>query len=71
MPDKARVAAAAERKCESVEKDGFARAGLAGEHGKPAGELDIEPFDQDDVTDRKTRQHAETIPKSRSDGIGT
>ena len=41
-----------------VEQDGFAGAGLAGQHRKATGKLDIEPFDQDDVTDRQTRQHA-------------
>ncbi|OIQ64841.1 hypothetical protein GALL_536060 [mine drainage metagenome] len=62
MPNQARVAAAAERERECVEQDGLARAGLAGQHRKPAGKLDIEPFDQDDVTDRKTRQHVKSIP---------
>ena len=62
MPDQAGIAAAAERKRECVEQYGLARAGLAGQHRKPTGKLDIEPFDQDDVTDRKTRQHARSIP---------
>ena len=63
MTDQAGVAAAAERQRESIEQNGFARAGLAGQHRKAAGKLDIEPFDQDDVTDRQTRQHAgNTIP---------
>ena len=52
------IAAAAERQREGIEQDGFARAGFAGQHRKATGELDIEPFDQDDVTDRQTRQHA-------------
>ena len=65
MPDQARVAAAAERQRECVEKDRLARAGLAGQDRKPAEKLDIEPFDQDDVTDRKTRQHAKSIPSGR------
>ncbi len=69
MPDQARVAAAAERKRKGVEKDGFARAGLAGQHGKPAGKLDIEPFDQDDVTDRKTRQHRRLFLERLSQGV--
>ena len=58
MADQARIAAAAERQREGIEQDGFARAGLAGQHREATGELDIEPFDQDDVTDRQTRQHA-------------
>ena len=58
VADEARVAAAAERQREGIEQDGFPRAGLAGQHRKATGEFDIEPFDQDDVTDRQTRQHA-------------
>ena len=58
VADQAGIAAAAERQREGIEQDGFARAGLAGQHRKATGKLDIEPFDQDDVTDRKTRQHA-------------
>ena len=58
MADQAGIAAAAERQREGIEQDGFARAGLAGQHRKATGEFDIEPFDQDDVTDRQTRQHA-------------
>ena len=58
VADQAGVAAAAERERKCIEQDGFARAGFAGQHRKPTGKLDIEPFDQDDVTDRQTRQHA-------------
>ncbi len=58
MAHQARIAAAAERQREGIEQDGFARAGLAGQHREATGEFDIEPFDQDDVTDRQTRQHA-------------
>ena len=56
------VAAAAERQREGIEQDGFARAGFAGQHREATGKLDIEPFDQDDVTDRQTRQHAKIRP---------
>ena len=62
VTDQAGVAAAAERQRECIEQDGFARAGFAGQHRKATGKLDIEPFDQDDVTDRQTRQHARSIP---------
>ena len=47
------VAARAERERESVEQDGFARAGLAGEHRQAAAEVEVEPIDQDDVADRR------------------
>ena len=56
--------APAERQRKGIEQDGFARTGLAGEHGKSAGEFDIESFDQDDVADRQTRQHEKvTYPR--------
>ncbi len=58
VANQARIAAAAERQREGIEQDGFARAGFAGQHREATGKLDIEPFDQDDVTDRQTRQHA-------------
>ena len=54
MADETRIAPAAERQRECIEQDGFARAGLAGQHREATGEFDIEPFDQDDVTDRQT-----------------
>src|SRR3954454_23654144 len=56
------VAAPAQRQREGVEQDGFSGAGLPGQHREAAGKLDIEPFDQDDVTDRQTRQHAGSVP---------
>ncbi len=62
VTDEARVAASAECQRECIEQDGFARAGFTGQHRKATGKFDIEPFDQDDVTDRKTRQHAKSIP---------
>ena len=58
VANQAGIAAPAERQRKGIEQDGFARAGLAGQHGEATGKLDIEPFDQDDVTDRQTRQHA-------------
>ena len=51
------VAAGAQRQREGVEQDRLAGAGLAGEHGKPFGEIDVEPVDQDDVADRKSGEH--------------
>ena len=62
VPDQAGVAAATQRQRESIEQNGFAGAGLAGQNRKAPGKLDIEPFDQDDVTDRKTGEHAKSIP---------
>ena len=51
------VAAGAERQRESVEQDRLAGAGLASEHGEPAGKINVEPVDQDDIADRKSGKH--------------
>ena len=40
-----------------VEKDGFARAGLAGQDIETGAEVEIEALDQDDVADREGTQH--------------
>ena len=62
VADEPGIAAATQRQRESIEKNGFTCAGLAGQHRQTAGKLDIEPFDQDDVTDRKTGQHGGLVP---------
>ena len=51
------VAAPAERQRETVEQDRLARAGLAGEHAETFAKAQLEPVDQDDVTDGELRQH--------------
>ena len=57
LAHEAGVAAAAKRQRKSIEQDGFAGTGLAGQHREPAREIDVEPFDQHDVADRKTCKH--------------
>ena len=57
LPHEAAVAARPERKRQGVEKDGFPGAGFAGEHGKPAIEIQIEAIDQHDVANRELDQH--------------
>ncbi len=47
------IAPPAERKRQGVEQDRLAGAGLAGEHGEPVGEIDVQPFDENDVADRE------------------
>ena len=56
------VAARAQGERERIEQDRFAGAGLAGQHGKALGEIEIELVDQDDVPDGKARQHADRLP---------
>jgi hypothetical protein len=51
------IAAGAERQREGVEQNRLAGAGLAGEHGQPAGEIDVEPIDQDYIADGKPGEH--------------
>ena len=57
VPHQAGVAARAERQREGVEQNRLAGSGLAGEHRKPAGELDVEALDQNDVADRESDEH--------------
>ena len=51
------VAAPAQRQGQAVEQDRFAGAGLAGEHRQPTREVDVQPFDQNDVADRQGDEH--------------
>src|SRR4051794_3529235 len=66
LAHQARVAAAAERKRESIEQDRFAGAGLAGEHREARRIINVEPFDQNDVADREAGEHATAIAKYRA-----
>ena len=58
MAHEAAIAASPECQRQRIEQDGFAGAGLAGEHGKPRFEGKIKPIDQDDIADRQVREHA-------------
>ena len=51
------VAARAERQRKGVEQNRLAGAGLAGEHGKAVGEIDVEPVDEDDIADGQSGEH--------------
>ena len=64
------VAARAQRQREGVEQDRLAGAGLAGQHGKARREIDVEPVDQNDVSDRESGQHALSFKKRESNGTG-
>ena len=55
------IAARAERQGKSIEQYRLAGAGLAGERGKTGPEIDVQPFDQDDVADREARQHGQSV----------
>jgi hypothetical protein len=46
------IAARAEREGKGVEQDRFARTGLAAQHRKASGKIDIQPVDENDVADR-------------------
>ena len=56
-----RIASRTERQRERIEQDRLAGAGLAGQHRQAAGEIDVEPIDQDNVADREPGQHDRTI----------
>ncbi len=51
LPHQRLVAAGAQSQGKGVEQNRLAGAGLAGEHGKTVGKIDVEPIDQDDVAD--------------------
>ena len=57
LMEAARAAARAKRKRERVEKDRFARAGLAGEDREAGGEFEIELVDQHHIADGEAREH--------------
>ena len=40
-----------------IKQNGFAGAGLAGQHGKAGRKIDVQPLDQDDIADRQAGQH--------------
>jgi hypothetical protein len=63
------IAARAERKGKGVEQDRLAGAGLACEHGKPIGEIDVEPIDQDNVANGQPGEHAGS-GRTKKDGLG-
>ena len=56
-PDKAGVAAPAERQAQGIKEDRLAGAGLAGQHRQPPLGRDVELLDKDDVADGKSGQH--------------
>jgi hypothetical protein len=56
-PEQPAVGPFAEHQAQRVEDDRLAGAGLAGEHGKTRGELQIEALDQDDVADGQAQEH--------------
>ena len=57
LPHQRLVAAAAQGQRESVEKDRFSSAGLAGERGQAAGKIDIKPLDQNNVANGQSGEH--------------
>jgi hypothetical protein len=55
------VAPLAQHERECVDQDGFARAGLAGQHGKARLEFELTMVDDDEVADRYASQHLGTM----------
>ena len=47
----------AQRQAQRIEQDGFAGAGLAGQHAQARCEIEIEAIDQDDVADGQASEH--------------
>src|SRR5690606_23073681 len=61
------IASRTKREGKRIEKNRLARTGLAGKDRQTRQEIDLEPFDQDDIADRKVRQHlaADQLPAIR------
>ena len=57
MTDQTRIAPRADGERKRVKQDRFARARLAGQHGKASRKLYVQFFDKDDVSDRKVGEH--------------
>ena len=55
----ARIGAVAEREREGIDEDRLARAGLAGQRGEAARQLEVEPVDDHVVADGECSQHCE------------
>ena len=51
------VAARAKRQRQRIEKNGFPRAGLAGEDGQPRRKLKVQLIDQHHVANGEARKH--------------
>ena len=61
LPHQRLVTAPAQGQSKGIEQDRFAGAGLAGQHGKLVGEVNVEPVDQNDVADRESGEHGLTV----------
>lgn len=46
------IATCTQRQRQRVQQDGFAGAGFTGQNGKARREINVEPFDQDDIANR-------------------
>ena len=55
--DQALIGPVAERQAKGVEQDRLAGPGLPGQDAETAGKAEIQPVDQDDITDRQARKH--------------
>ena len=60
--DQAGIGAHAQCEAQAVEQDGFAGTGLAGKHGQPWAEAQVQPFDEHDIADGKGGEHRLSDP---------
>ena len=51
------VATRTERQRQRIEQDRLAGARFTGQNGKPVAKLDVQPLDQDDISDREVCEH--------------
>ena len=62
------AATAAHRQAQRVQQDGFARAGLAGQHIEAGREFQRGLLDQNDVADRQRGEASKTLSEEKSGG---
>ncbi len=65
----AELEAVAQEQRERVEQYRLAGAGLAGEHRKAAGKLEVERLDDDEIADGKEPQHARSATAAARSGV--
>ncbi|AIJ96293.1 DNA repair RecN domain protein [Brucella melitensis bv. 2 str. 63/9] len=57
MAHKRGITTRTKRQRQRIEQNGLTRTGFTRKHGQAAPELDVEPFNQNNIADRQVRQH--------------
>lgn len=65
LPDQPAVGTHAQREPQRVEQDRLAGARLTRQHTKPRVEIEVEPFDQNDIGNGQGGQHRASLPQNK------